>query len=93
VAARTLAQQLGGFTYEKRLALKVDEDWVLLFNKGDEVRLAVWTTSKTPHEVTIPMNPGTVKTADLLGGAAGELKADAQGLTIRLSDSVQYLTR
>jgi len=91
LAARALAKELGGFAYNKRLAMEREEDWVLVFNKGDQVRMAAWTTSKTPHDVTIPMSGGTVAVFDLKGEALEKLKADEKGLKVRVSDSVQYL--
>lgn len=91
VAARALTRQLGGFNYSKRLPLGSEEDWVLVFTKGNQVRMAAWTTSKTPHEVMIPMRAGMVAAFDLQGEPSENLKADEKGLTVRVSDSVQYL--
>lgn len=91
VAMKTLAQTLGGFQYNKRLAMEKAEDWVLLFNKGDEVTLAVWTTGKMPHEVTIPASPGEFQITDYLGKTIPAAKAGNKGLTITISDNVQYL--
>jgi hypothetical protein len=91
LAARALTQQLGGFSYSKRLAMGNDEDWVLVFTRGDRVRMAAWTTSMRPHEVTIPMRAGAVAAFDLKGEVLEKLKADEKGLMIRVSDSVQYL--
>jgi polysaccharide biosynthesis protein PslG len=91
LTARALTQQLGGFVYNKRLATGNDGDWVLVFMKGDQVRMAAWTTSTTPHDVVIPMRAGAVAVFDLKGEAVERLKADEKGATIRVSDSVQYL--
>jgi hypothetical protein len=91
LAARTLTKELGGFDYRKRVATGNDEDWVLVFNNGDQVRMVAWTTAKTPHDVTIPMRAGAVAVFDLKGVAMEKLNAGERGLTIRVSDSVQYL--
>ena len=58
-AAQTLTKTLAGFRFNKRLHLGNDEDYVLLWSREDDVRLAVWTVAKSPHVVTIPASPGT----------------------------------
>jgi hypothetical protein len=91
VAMKTLTQTLAGFQYNKRLAMERPEDWVLLFNKGNDLKLAVWTTSKTPHEVTIPSSAGQFTVIRSSGEKAADAQADAKGLRLKLDDSVQYL--
>jgi hypothetical protein len=97
IAAQTLTKQLGGFAYNKRLAMEHEEDWVLLFSKENEVRLAVWTTSKTPHEVAIPMSAGEVEVVNLNGKEGTKLRVEKKSdrddttLRVRLTEAVQYL--
>jgi len=64
---------------------------VLLFTKGEEVRLAVWTTAGTPHEVEIPMGAGEVEVVEFKGGNERKLRVDGTGLKLQLTDAVQYL--
>jgi hypothetical protein len=91
LVAKTLTKELGGFAYNKRLAMEREEDWVLLFTKGEEVRLAVWTTAATPHDVTIPMSAGEVGVVELKGGEGQKIKVDSTGLKVQLTESVKYL--
>jgi hypothetical protein len=91
LVAKTLTKELGGFAYNKRLAMEREEDWVLLFTKGAEVRLAVWTTAATPHDVTIPMSAGEVGVVELKGGEGQKIKVDSTGLKVQLTESVKYL--
>lgn len=58
VAAKTLTTVLDGYVLAKRLAVGAADDYVLLFQKGNESRLAVWTTGAAAHSVTIPCSPG-----------------------------------
>lgn len=91
LAAKTLTTVLNGFQFNKRLAVASGDDYVYLFSKGDEVRLAAWTTSKTPHAATIPASPGRFAVTSHTGESLAALTADAQGLTITLNDTPQYL--
>ena len=91
-AARTLASVLGGFKFNKRLAAGADDDYVLLFAKGDEVRLAAWTTAKEPHAVTIPASPGRFKVTGHTGDALAAITADKEGLKVALTDAPQCLS-
>ena len=54
IAAKTLTQKLDGFRFNKRLWTGRDADWVLLFERGTQVRLACWTTDQTPHQIKLP---------------------------------------
>ena len=49
LAAKTLTSTLAGFRFEKRLDLQNPEDYALVFRKQGQHRIAVWTTSATPH--------------------------------------------
>ncbi|MCX5685644.1 MAG: hypothetical protein NT049_18455, partial [Planctomycetota bacterium] len=90
-AARTLVAELKGFSFSKRLVVGADDDYVLLFAKGDEVRLAAWTTAKEPHTVTIPASPGRFKVTGHTGEAFAAVAADKEGLKVALTDAPQYL--
>lgn len=95
LAAKTLAAQLAGYRFNKRLMMDKPEDFVLLFDKAgqqqDEVRLAVWTTAKEPHAVKIPASAGEFAVTSHLGEKLPNVIADAKGLTVTLSAGPQYL--
>ncbi|MCS6776420.1 MAG: cellulase family glycosylhydrolase [Chloroherpetonaceae bacterium] len=87
-AFQTLCQTLQGFRFNKRLALDAPEDFCLLFRKGDEVRLVVWTTARSPRTVRLP----TRMDRFLLIGPQGEPEAGAgDGQTVTLTDAPRYI--
>lgn len=90
VAAKTLTTVLKGYEFSKTLALKNDEH-VLLFAKGDQLRLAAWTSAASPRVVTIPANAGRFRVTGHLGAELPEAVADAAGLKLTLTSAVQYL--
>lgn len=90
IAAKTLTSVLKGYEFSKALALK-DDEHVLLFAKGDLLRLAVWTSAKESRTVAIPASPGRFRVTDHLGKELSELAADDKGLTLTLTGAVQYL--
>lgn len=91
-AARALTSFLDGFRFSKRLATGNPQDHVLLFSRGDEVRLAAWTAADEPRPVTIPAGPGTFRAMDHRGEPRPPLAAGAAGLTVTLNSAPQYLT-
>lgn len=53
LAAKALTTALAGYTFEKRLALGGLEDYVLLFRKGEDFKLAVWTSGAGSHPLVL----------------------------------------
>jgi len=91
LAAKTLTTVLGGFRFNKRLAVGGADDYVLLFSKGDDVRLAVWSTNKELHDIIIPAGPGRFTATGHTGQALPALAAEKEGLKVTLTDAPQYL--
>ena len=91
LAARALSTALNGFRYSKRLAVGGADDYVLLFSKGKDDRLAAWTTSDQPHTITIPTSPGEFRATSYVGEALPSVQATAKGLTVTLTDGPVYL--
>ena len=91
LAGRTLATVLAGFQFNKRLALSDPDDHVLLFSKGDQVRLAAWTTSATTRPAVIPAGPGKFAVTGHTGETLPPLTADKNGLPVELTDAPKYL--
>ncbi|MGH9435722.1 MAG: beta-galactosidase, partial [Terriglobia bacterium] len=54
LAAQTLSRFFNGYTFRKRLSVGSTNDYVLVFTKGNDARLAAWTTGASPDAVTIP---------------------------------------
>jgi hypothetical protein len=90
LAAKTLTSVLKGYEFSKALALK-DDEHVLLFAKGDQLRLAAWTSAKETRAVGIPANGGRFRVTGHLGQDLPEIIADDKGLTLTLTGDVQYL--
>jgi hypothetical protein len=93
LAAQTFAAALSGFRFQRRMALEAAEDYVMVLDKGDETRLAVWTTSAAPHVIQIPIAPGRFQVIGHTGQSRPSLTADAHGLRITVLDAPQYLVR
>ena len=53
LAAKTLTSFFDGYRFVKRVEVGGATDYVLLFRKGNETRLAAWTTSPIAHNVVI----------------------------------------
>jgi hypothetical protein len=90
-AAKTLTTLLAGFQFNKRLAVGGPEDYVLLFARGEQVRLAAWTTAPETREVLIPASPGRFRITGHTGEQCATRTADVQGLKLSLTDAPQYL--
>jgi len=90
-AAKALTSSLDGFRFSKRLAAGGPEDFVLLFARENDVRLAAWTLSAAPRPVTVPASPGAFRVTGHLGEALSPLTADSNGLALTLGQAPQYL--
>lgn len=66
------------------------DDYLLLFNKGDSLKLAVWTT-RAAHEIILPASPGAFRVVNYLGAALPEMQAQSGGLRLQISDAPLYL--
>jgi len=92
LAARTISTVLKGYNFSQRIKTDDSEDYAFLFAKDHEVRLAVWSTLTTPHEITIPISPGRFSVISHTGEKLRALVADKQGgLSITVNDAPVYL--
>lgn len=97
LAAKTLTAQLAGFRFDKRLDLGKPEDvgnpedYVLVFVKNNERRLAAWTTAGAPRAVVLPEGAGKYRVTGHTGQPLRAVTADARGLQLTLTDAPQYL--
>jgi hypothetical protein len=90
LAARAFTSQLRGFRFCRRLALERADDYALLFAKGDEVTLAAWTTSPTPHPISISASAGAFAVVDHLGQPQPAATAGSAGLILTVSEAPLY---
>jgi polysaccharide biosynthesis protein PslG len=91
-AAKALASELRGYRFNKRLALSSPDEYMLLFENAGEVKIAAWTTARTPREVLLPASPGEFAVASHLGESNEPVRAGRDGVSIRLHDAPVYLT-
>jgi hypothetical protein len=91
-AAEAFAAALGGFQFKRRLPAGQGDDYVLLFAKGQEVRLAAWTASGSARTVQVAAREGAkFKATGHTGQVVPPLVAGQTGLSIPLTDAPQYL--
>ncbi len=91
LALKTLTHVLDGYQYTKRLPVGSADDYVLLFTKGKDVRLAAWTTSSAAQGIFIPASRGRVSITDHLGQSLKPVGPHKGKLGITLTDAPQYL--
>jgi hypothetical protein len=92
LAAKTLTAFFNGYRYEKRLDVGGADDYVLVFRRGEDLRVAAWTTSLN-HNVIIPLGQGPYKSIRHTGEDRGDLGSGQSGLAITLSTAPVYLRR
>jgi hypothetical protein len=91
LAARTLLGHFAGYRFEQRLAVGSGEDYVLVFKKDNERRIAAWTTSSTVHSLVIPSMNGQFTIIGTNGEDRGRLSSNQGGLSINLTAAPVYL--
>ncbi len=93
LAAKTLTRFFSGYRFERRISTGRDENYVLVFRKGDEMRYAAWTTAGLVRNVNIPSNSGRYTTIGHTGQEKGTLNADQKGLMINLTKAPVYIRK
>ncbi|MGH9404507.1 MAG: beta-1,4-xylanase [Terriglobia bacterium] len=91
IAAQTLARFFAGAAFRKRIAVGGPDNFALLFTRGPDARLAVWTDGAGPRSVTIAGARGKFAVTSFLGAKLRPLRARRNALTIVLSNEPQYL--
>lgn len=91
LAAQTLSGFLDGYAFQRRLSVGSDSDYILVFRKGEDLRLAAWTTSTSAHRVVVPIKEGYFRITKHSGQNAGTVSATQEGLKVELSTSPLYL--
>jgi len=89
IAMRTLSTELNGYAFSKRLWVDADDDYLALFGKDGDYRMAVWTTGE-PHTVSVPLD---VASADIVSLTGERKHVDVKNgkLNVNLSGAVQYI--
>jgi len=92
-AARTFGDYFNGYVFQERLPVGRDDDYVLVFTKSGDRRLAAWTTSATAHRINISTDQGEFKITRHTGESAGSVSAGPTGISIEVSTQPVYLGR
>jgi hypothetical protein len=90
LAMKELATELGGLAFNKRVWTGDEADWVAVFSANGKVKLAAWTTSKTPRTVTLAVSVGRFGVAS--NGKRETVEAGPEGLKLELTDTVRYVS-
>lgn len=93
LAARTLSGFFSGYKFAERLAVGSNDDYVLVFAKGGERRIAAWTTLPTAHRITIPLQAGQYTLTRHIGESLNAASANQSGISIEVSTAPVYLAR
>lgn len=93
LAAKTLSEIFGGYVYQRRIAVGSDSDYVLLFAKGGELRIAAWTTLASAHRLVVPSKAGHFTITKHTGESAGSISSGPHGLELTVSAAPIYLRR
>lgn len=93
-AARTLTGELDGYRFSKRLWTGDARDWVLLFEKQDALKLAVWTTAGDgeARTVRIPASDGAFVGVNHLGEPLPPVGSAGGELVVTATDAPMFIT-
>jgi hypothetical protein len=91
LAASTLASTLAGYRFTKRIATGHPDDYALLFEQGDSLRLAVWTTAAEPRRIEIPSSACRFEVISHTGERGPAVVTEGELLTLTVSDGPRYV--
>ena len=91
LAAKTLTTTLAGYHFTKRIAAGDHAGYALLFEKGDQQRLAVWTTGSEAVKVRIPSRDCRYERICHTGEGLSAVSAANGFLEVTVTDGPQYL--
>ena len=89
-AAKTFAEQLRGFRFLRRIPLPNTRDYVLVFERQGEERLAAWTSSAKKSFVVLKEIKGEFLETNYLGDKTQKRISGASGLALTLESSPKY---
>src|SRR5882724_414268 len=93
LAAKTLSGFFNGYKFVERLAVGSNDDYVLVFAKGGERRIAAWTTLPNAHRITIPLQAGQYILTGHLGERLNAVSTNQSGISIEVSMAPVYLAK
>ncbi len=93
LAAHTLATQLAGCRFVKRLKISGADNYVLLFDGPKGNRIAAWTSSRQAHHVVLPLASGRYRLINETGTKTRTLIARDNKLPLSLSHDPEYIRK
>lgn len=92
-ALQTLNQTLEGFYFKKRILVARSTDYIFMFAKEGEIRLAFWSSSPQTKTYPVSLNSGEFQIIDLFGSIIKTWKhSGKRPAKITLKQTPQYLT-
>lgn len=91
LAVKTLSTFFSGYRFQQRLNLGNGDDYVLVFQKGSDLRYAAWTTTSGSHNVLIPLSARQYTLTEHTGREGKIVSADQKGLALTLTTAPLYL--
>ncbi len=88
-AAKTLIGTLNGYRFLRRIPVESGEDFLMLFQKEDQLVLVAWTVGD-PHTVVLPLSLEGVDVVEVYGNGT-RVEGDGKALPVRLLPAPRYL--
>jgi hypothetical protein len=90
MAIANLTAQLSGYAFETRINEFGEDDFVLVFEKGEQRKIVAWTAGAT-HSISVEVNtPANYLPISGMMGETGSLNAENGAFSIRLTGSPMY---
>lgn len=90
LAVKTLTTFFSGYRFEQRFDAGSEADYVLAFRRGQDLRLAAWTTGRD-HRVLVGLKAGRYTVSKHTGDPVGIITSEQKGLAIDLGTAPVYL--
>lgn len=88
-AIKTMNSTINGYKYIKRIDVGSSSDYVLMFEKDNNVIYALWTTGKS-HNISIDLKSNKVKVIEQMGNSYDD-RASNKKYKINIDESVRYI--
>lgn len=91
LASRALTAFVTNYTFQNRMPIGNDTDYVLVFGNGEDRRIVAWTTALPSHSITIPLKAGSYVISKHTGEISATVLSTANGVTVSLSTAPVFL--
>jgi hypothetical protein len=93
LAAKAFGKFFGGYSFVKRLDVGGIDDFVFVFQRGSDTRIAAWTTTKRPHRIRLSLGAGKYELMNHLGDWLPVLTTLTDEVPIEITENPTYLRR